>query len=307
MNNNNRTFITEFFLLGFGDLQNFKILLFISFLTIYLMALVSNCLVVILIVVNRSLHSAMFFFLSQLSLSELLFTNNIVPNMLWLILAGGGKVSIASCVFQFFLLAFPIIAQCLMLASMSFDRYVAICKPLHYTTIMAFGHQVQVVSSCWAVGFLASFVVYVFLNHLEFCGPNTIDHYYCDISPVVELSCSHNPSVELVASALSFPLVVCPFMFITSTYISILHTILKIPSNNGRQKAFSTCSSHLIVVGLYYGSLGAKYIFPTNSSSINLNKSLSLLYTLVTPLVNPLVYSLRNQEIKSAIGKLLHF
>ncbi|XP_073479837.1 olfactory receptor 6Q1-like [Aquarana catesbeiana] len=299
----NQTLLTEFVLLGFGDLQDFKILVFIIFLIIHIMALTSNALVVVLVVLIRSLHSPMYIFISQLSLSEIIFTSNIVPNMLWLILVGGGRVSIAQCIFQFFLLAFPTMAQCLLLASMSFDRYVAICKPLHYAAIMTFGHQVQIVSSCWLVGFTLSFILYVLLDSLEFCGPDTINHFYCDISPVVELSCSENPSVELVTSVLCFSLVVCPFVFITTTYITILHTILKIPSTTGRQKAFSTCSSHLTVVCLYYGTLGSIYFFPPNKSSLNINKGLSLLYTLVTPLVNPLIYSLRNQEIRSVINK----
>ncbi|KAM5171727.1 olfactory receptor 10A3-like [Mantella aurantiaca] len=302
----NQTLLAEFLLLGFGDLQDFRIVLFSVFLIIHIMALTSNVLVVALVVFFRSLHSPMYVLISQLSLSEIVFTSNIVPNMLWLILVGGWKVSIARCIFQFFLLAFPTVAQCLLLASMSFDRYVAICKPLHYTTIMTFGQQVQIITSCWFLGFTVSFILYVLLASLQFCGPGAINHFYCDISPVVELSCAENPSVELVTSLLSFPVVVCPFMFIVATYISILHTILKIPSTTGRQKAFSTCSSHLTVVCLYYGSLGSIYIFPPNQSSFNINKGLSLLYTLVTPLVNPLIYSLRNQEIRSVIYKFIN-
>ncbi|KAM5171725.1 olfactory receptor 10A3-like [Mantella aurantiaca] len=307
MVNKNQTLLTEFLLLGFGDLKDFKILVFTVFLIIHIMALTSNCLVVVLVVFIRSLHSPMYIFISQLSLSEIVFTSNIVPNMLWLILAGGGKVSIARCIFQFFLLAFPTVSQCLLLGSMSFDRYVAICKPLHYTSIMTFGQLIQIISFCWSVGFTASFILYVLLGRLQFCGPGAINHFYCDVSPVVELSCSENPSVELVTSALCFTLVVCPFVVIMATYISILHTILKIPSTTGRQKAFSTCSSHLTVVCLYYGSLGSIYIVPPNQSSFNINKGLSLLYTLVTPLVNPLIYSLRNQEIRNAINKSIHF
>ncbi|KAM5171726.1 olfactory receptor 11L1-like [Mantella aurantiaca] len=302
----NQTLLTEFLLLGFGDLQDFRILLFTVFLVIHIMALASNVLVVALVVFFRSLHSPMYVLISQLSLSEIIFTSNIVPNLLWLILAGGGKVSIARCIFQFFFLAFPAVAQCLLLASMSFDRYVAICKPLHYATIMTFRQQAQIITSCWLVGFTAAFILYVLLNSLQFCGPGAINHFYCDISPVVELSCSVNPSVELFTSLLCFPVVVCPFMLIMATYISILHTILKIPSNTGRQKAFSTCSSHLTVVCLYYGSLGSIYIVPPNQSSFNINKGLSLLYTLVTPLVNPLIYSLRNQEIRSVIYKFIN-
>nr|DBA29837.1 TPA: hypothetical protein GDO54_005895 [Pyxicephalus adspersus] len=205
--NQTQTFLTEFLLLGFGDLQEFKILLFTVFLIIHIMALTTNILVVVLVVFIQSLHSPMYIFISQLSLSEVIFTSNIVPNMLWLILVGGGRVSITPCIFQFFLLAFAAMAQCLLLASMSFDRYVAICKPLHYTTIMTNVLQFQIASSCWLVGFTASFILYVFLGSLQFCGPDIINHFYCDVSPVVQLSCSEDSSVELMTSALCFPFV----------------------------------------------------------------------------------------------------
>lgn len=267
------------------------------------MALTSNFLVIVLVVVNQSLHCPAYFFLSQLSLSEILFTSNIVPNMLWLILVGGGNVSVSRCLAQFYLLGVPTIAQCLLLAAMSFDRQVAICKPLHYTIIMTFGNQVQIVISCWLLGFMLSFIIYIFLTRLEFCGPNIINHFYCDISPVVELSCSDISAVEWVTSLVSFPVILSPFLFISATYISILRTILKIPTTTGRQKAFSTCSSHLTIVCVYYGTLTSIYIFPPSSHSVNINKGLSLLYTLVTPLFNPLIYSLRNQDIRRAINK----
>ncbi|XP_018427661.1 PREDICTED: zona pellucida sperm-binding protein 3-like [Nanorana parkeri] len=212
----NQTLLTEFLLLGFGDLQDFKIVVFTIFLIIHVMALASNVLVT-LVVFIRSLHSPMYILIGQLSLSEIIFTSNIVPNMLWLILVGGGKVSIARCIFQFFLLAFPTVAQSLLLASMSFDRYVAICKPLHYASIMTFGQQVQIVTCCWLLGFTVAFILYVLLDSLQFCGPDSVNHFYCDISPVVELSCSENPSVELVTSVLCFPFIVCPLMLIMAT------------------------------------------------------------------------------------------
>ncbi|KAM5171724.1 olfactory receptor 6Q1-like [Mantella aurantiaca] len=303
MSERNQTVVLEFLLLGFGKLHDLAVFIFVLFLIIHIMALSSNFLVIALVVVNRSLHCPVYFFLSQLSLSEILFTSNIVPSMLWLILAGGGQVSVSRCISQFYLLGVPTIAQCLLLAAMSFDRQVAICKPLHYTTIMTFGNQVQIIISCWLLGFMLTFIICIFLARLEFCGPNIINHFYCDIAPVVELSCSDTSTVELVTSLVSFPVILSPFLFISATYISILHTILKIPSIAGRQKAFSTCSSHLTVVCLYYGTLSSIYIFPPSSNSVNINKGLSLLYTLLTPLFNPLIYSLRNQDIRKAINK----
>ncbi|XP_075061818.1 olfactory receptor 10A3-like [Mixophyes fleayi] len=305
MNERNRTVVTEFLLLGFGKLHNLRILLFIVFLFIHIMALTGNVLVVVLVVFNQSLHSPMYFFLSQLSLSEILFASNIVPNMLWLILVEGGKVSVDLCIRQFYLLAAATITQCLLLAAMSYDRYVAICRPLHYAIIMTFTRQLQIVIFCWLMGFMLSLIVYIFLDELDFCGPNIINHFYCDIAPVLELSCSDTSSVELATFLESFPVVLIPFMLIIGTYISILRTILKIPSTIGRQKAFSTCSSHLTVVCMYYGTLTSIYIFPPSNNSVDANKGLSLLYTLVTPLVNPLIYSLRNHDIRRTIAKFL--
>ncbi|XP_018427660.1 PREDICTED: olfactory receptor 5V1-like [Nanorana parkeri] len=299
----NQTVVTEFLLLGFGNLHELRILLFVLCLVIHINAVTGNVLVIVLVLVNQSLHFPMYFFLSQLSLSEILFTTNIVPSMLWLILVGCGRVSVNRCISQLFLLGVPTINQCLLLAAMSFDRHVAICKPLHYTIIMTFKLQVQMSLSCWLVGFTFSFVIYILLDRLEFCGPNIINHFYCDIAPVVELSCSDTSVVMLVTSLLSFPVVISPFIFILVTYISILSTILKIPSNTGRQKAFSTCSSHLTVACLYYGTLSFLYIFPPSNNSVNVNKGLSLLYTLLTPLFNPLIYSLRNHDIRKAINR----
>ncbi|KAG9467864.1 olfactory receptor 10R2-like [Eleutherodactylus coqui] len=301
MDEKNQTVVMEFLLLGFGDLNNFRILTFIVLLIVHIMALSGNILVIALVAAKKSLHCPMYFFLSQLSLSEILFTTDIVPNMLRLILEGGGKVSVSQCVFQFYLSAVPTIAQCLLLAVMSFDRHLAICRPLHYATIMTLTHQIQMVTICWLLGFSLSIVIYVFLRRLTFCYPNVIDHFFCDIAPLVQLSCSDTSSVELVTVLLAYPIILSPFLFIMGSYISILQTIIKIPSGIGRQKAFSTCSSHLSSVCLYYGTLATIYIFPLKEKFINANKGLTLLYALVTPLFNPLIYSLRNQDIRIAI------
>ncbi|KAM4038608.1 olfactory receptor 6B9-like [Anomaloglossus baeobatrachus] len=269
------------------------------------MALTANLLVIVLVGVTHSLHSPMYVFLSQLSLSEIMFTSNIVPNMLWLILVGGGEVSVARCLSQFYLLGVPTIAQCLLLAAMSFDRHVAICRPLHYTIIMTLTHQLQMVTSCWFLGFTMSSVVYISLRKLDFCSGNVINHFYCDIAPLLRLSCSSTSSVDVATAVVAFPIVLSPFTFIVISYVSIIRAILKIPSTTGRHKAFSTCSSHLIIVCTYYGTLSSIYIFPPRDNSINLNKGLSVLYTLVTPLFNPLIYCLRNQDIRGAILKYI--
>ncbi|KAM5171723.1 olfactory receptor 10J4-like [Mantella aurantiaca] len=265
------------------------------------MGVTSNVLVIILIASKQSLHSPMYFFLSQLSLCEILFTSDIVPNILWLTLAGSGKVSVSGCIFHFFLLSAQTIFQCFLLASMSFDRYVAICRPLHYTIIMTFQHQIQIVISCWLVGLAFSVVLYIFLKKLYFCDLNVINHFSCDIPELMHLSCSDTTVINLITIVISFSALLLPLSFIITTYVFILRAILKIPSTTGKQKAFSTCSSHLIIVSMYYGTLCSVYLFPSRENSVNTNKCLNLLYTLVTPLFNPLVYSLRNQEMRAAI------
>ncbi|KAM5171728.1 olfactory receptor 5P69-like [Mantella aurantiaca] len=302
----NQTAVTEFLLLGFGDLHHLKILVFVLLLKIYIMAVTGNGLVIVLVMVNPTLHSPMYVFLTQLSLSEVLFTSNVQPNMLWLTLVGGGKISITRCFSHYYLIAVCTITQCLLLIAMSFDRYVAICKPLYYKSIMTFELQLQIVTSFWSMAFVLSIVLLVFFYSFEFCGPNTINHFYCEVASVLELSCSDISSAKLVTYMVSTPLITCPFLFIMASYISIFNAILKISSSIGRQKAFSTCSSHLAVVCLYFGSLASIYILSPKMSSSDTKKNLSLIYILATPLFNPLIYSLRNQDIRGAITKYIH-
>ncbi|XP_031754176.1 olfactory receptor 10R2-like [Xenopus tropicalis] len=212
-------------------------------------------------------------------------------------------MSVTNCMVQFYLLCVPTIAQSLLLAAMSFDRYAAICNPLHYMSVMTFKLQLYIAAYCWASGVLTALLAFAFLHPLVFCLANVINHFYCDIAPIIELSCSDTSIVELVVSLDSMFVFFSPFVFIIGTYVSILRTILRIPSGCGRQKAFSTCSSHLSVVFVYYGTLTAIYLYSPGKHSLNANKFLSLLYIVVTPLFNPIIYSLRNQDIKRAIRK----
>ncbi|OCT90728.1 hypothetical protein XELAEV_18019345mg [Xenopus laevis] len=305
MQEQNQTNVSRFFLVGFGDLHNMKMMFFLMILLIYITVFNANFLVIILVVSCPVLHFPMYIFLSQLSFSEILFTTNIVPNMLRLILIGGGTMSVRGCVTQLSLLCVPTISQCLLLATMSFDRYVAICNPLHYTSIMTFRLQLNIITLCWISGFVLALIIYIFSNRLVFCHSNIINHFYCDIAPLIELSCSDTSYVELVVALISLFIAFAPFIFIIVTYIFILVSILRIPSSFGRQKAFSTCSSHLTVVCMYYGTLTIIYLYPPGKHSLNVNKFLSLLYTLVTPLSNPIIYSLRNQDIRRAIYNFL--
>ncbi|XP_075434061.1 olfactory receptor 11A1-like [Ascaphus truei] len=299
----NQTSVTEFLLLGFQNLPNVNVALFILFLLIYIMTLAGNLLIIILVSTSQSLKSPMYFFLCNLSLSDMLLTTNIAPNMLRVVLNGGGTINVTGCIMQVNVHGASAAVESLLLTVMSYDRYLAICNPLRYTSIMDLRLSLHLVLWSWMIVFLVILALVFPICQLQFCGPHIIDHYFCDFDPLLKLSCSDTSIVALEQFVFAIPITVLPFALITSTYVSISITILRIPTTTGRQKAFSTCSSHLTVVGTYYGTLIAIYMTPSRGLSFNLNKVLSLLYTVGTPLFNPIIYSLRNQEIKAALIK----
>ncbi|XP_063785694.1 olfactory receptor 11H4-like [Pseudophryne corroboree] len=188
---------------------------------------------------------------------------------------------------------------------MSYDRYLAICNPLRYSTIMTIKLQYTLVIYCWVFGFLLTQITLYFLSQLEFCGPNVIDHFFCDVGPFVELSCSYTYALQLEVMIISIPIIVIPFILVVVSYICVFTTILGIPSTTGKKKAFSTCSSHLSVVIVFYGTLITIYVVPANGNSLTINKLIALLYIVVIPLFNPIVYSLRNKEMRVIMGNLL--
>ncbi|KAM3924495.1 olfactory receptor 6P1-like [Leptodactylus fuscus] len=248
----------------------------------------------------------MYFFLCHLSSCDLLLSAVIVPLMLHIISTDSGSVSFFRCFTQFYLFGALATTECLLLSVMSYDRYVAICNPLRYFSIMDFQRRLHLVFWCWVISFSVMLNTAFNVKKLQFCGPNIIDHFFCDLAPLLQLSCSDTSFVEMVNLLTGVPATFCPLLYITGTYTSIFVTILKIPTTTGRQKAFFTCSSHLTVVCLYYGSLMVAYLFLSKNQTSGVNKILSLLYTVVTPLVNPIIYSLRNREIKVAFYKLVN-
>ncbi|XP_075439348.1 olfactory receptor 11L1-like [Ascaphus truei] len=300
---NNHTIVTEFLLLGFQNLHSFKILLFTVFLVTYIMTLSSNLLIIALVSTSHQLHSPMYVFLAHLSLSDILLTTVIVPNMLRLIWGEGGTMSVAGCISQFHFFGCSGATECFLLTVMSYDRYLAICQPLRYTTIMNFKLRLLLVIWSWLLGFAMTILLILPISQLQFCGPNVIDHFFCDFAPLLKHSCSDTSFLEIEIFVLTFPVSFLPFTFIIVTYVCIFLTILRIPSTTGRQKAFSTCSSHLTVVCTYYGTLITIYIVPSRGHTFNINKVLSLLYMVVTPFFNPIIYSLRNQDIKAALRR----
>ncbi|XP_066445779.1 olfactory receptor 6B1-like [Eleutherodactylus coqui] len=258
-----------------------------------------------LVTKSRSLKSPMYFFLSHLSLSDILLTFTITPNMLHVVKNRGGFISVTDCIAQLFFYSGTTTAECLLLTVMSYDRYMAICKPLHYNSVMDKKLCSHLALWPWVTGFIVALVLFSFVCNFTFCGPYIIDHYLCDLAPLLQLTCTDHFTLDIVDFIMTIPFIIFPLVFISFTYISILINILKISSTCGRRKAFSTCSSHLIVVSTYYGTLLNVYMIPSNLYSYNVNKIVSPLYTVGTPLLNPIIYSLRNQEIKAALCKLL--
>ncbi|XP_062992630.1 olfactory receptor 11L1-like [Elgaria multicarinata webbii] len=305
---NNQTTVKEFILLGFGNVHEFQTLLFLVFLVIYLVTMVGNLLIVILVAADQHLHTPMYFFLVNLSCLELCYSSTILLRMLNSFVTKNQSMSVKLCFTQLYFFGGLATAECYLLAAMSYDRYLAICKPLHYVILMDVRSCLQLASASWVIGFLVNSLTMSLVTHLVFCGPNEIDHFFCDFTPLLKLSCSNTLRVQLLIFILSALFGLVPFILTLMSYSSIIRNILRIPSTVGRKKAFSICSSHLIVVTLFYGTIVIVYVLPKNSTLRELNKAFSVIYTVLTPLVNPFVYSLRNKDIKHALSKAVrHF
>ncbi|XP_031754217.1 olfactory receptor 10A7-like [Xenopus tropicalis] len=241
----------------------------------------------------------------NLSLADVLLSTSITPNLLWLLLNGGGKISATGCITQFYFYGVLVTSEYFLITAMAYDRYLAICSPLHYVSIMGFRLCLYMSLCSWGLANIWSLVINLLTYNLHFCGPFVVDHYFCDFIPLLELSCSSYKAVELTDIIFGIPFTLLPFCFIIYTYVSIGLAILRISSTEGRHKAFSTCSSHLIVVCTYYGTLITVYMVPSRGNKFNINKMLSLLYTVGTPFFNPIVYSLRNSDIKVVLLKFM--
>ncbi|KAM9121380.1 olfactory receptor 11A1-like [Pangshura tecta] len=302
---NNQTYVTEFNLLGFGNLSELQNLLLLLFLMIYIMTVAGNILIVVLVLVDQHLHTPMYFFLGNLFCMETCYSSTILPRMLASLQTGDRTISVSGCITQFYFFGVLAASECYLLSRMSYDRYLAICKPLHYTVLMNGRICLQLAAVSWMSGFMTTTIVTCLMSQLHFCGPNEIDHFLCDFTPVIKLSCSDTSLITLVSFILSFISILPPFLLTLTSYVFIISTILRILSTTRRRKAFSTCSSHLIVVTIFYGTLMIVYVLPDTETLRELNKVFSLFYTVLTPMVNPLVYSLRNKEVQCALRKLI--
>ncbi|XP_021045102.1 olfactory receptor 494 [Mus pahari] len=301
----NHTAVTEFILLGLTDDPVLRVILFTIILCIYLVTVFGNLSTILLIRVSSQLHHPMYFFLSHLASVDMGLSSSVTPNMLVNFLVKQNTISYIGCSIQFGSAAFFGAVECFLLAAMAYDRFVAICNPLLYSTKMSTEACIQLVMGSYIGGFLnASSVILSFFSFI-FCGPNRINHFFCDLAPLVELSCS-DVSVSLVVISFSAGSVTVITVFVIAiSYSYILITILKMRSTEGRHKAFSTCTSHLTAVTLYYGTITFIYVMPKSSYSTDQNKVVSVFYMVMIPMLNPLIYSLRNNEIKGAIKRQL--
>ncbi|XP_006877203.1 PREDICTED: olfactory receptor 11H12-like [Chrysochloris asiatica] len=297
--------VTEFILLGFSFEWHIQVLFFSLFTTTYVLTITGNGAIVCALWCDQRLHTPMYIFLGNFSFLEIWYVSSTVPKMLVNFLSETKTISFTGCFLQIYFFFSLGTSECFLLAVMSFDRFLAICRPLHYPNIMT-GHLcAKLVIVCWVCGFLWFLVPIVLISQMPFCGPNIIDHVVCDPGPLFALACASAPTIQLFCYTLSSLVIFGNFFFILGSYTLVLLAVLRMPSATGRHKAFSTCGSHLAVVSLFYGSLMVMYVSPGLEHSAGMQKVATLFYAMVTPLFNPLIYSLRNKDMKAALRKLL--
>ncbi|XP_032637002.1 olfactory receptor 14A16-like [Chelonoidis abingdonii] len=301
----NQTIVTEFLLLGFSDMREEQILHFLVFLVIYLVALVGNLLIITVIALNQNLHTPMYFFLGNLSFLDLCYISVTVPKSMTDSLTNNRLISFSGCVTQVFLVITFAAAELAFLMVMAYDRYIAICHPLHYKVTMNRGACAQLAVSSWISSMICSVLQTANTFRLHFCRSNVIAQFFCDIPQLLKISCSDTHANVIVMIALGSLLDVVCFVLIIVSYIHIFSTVMRIPSEQGRYKAFSTCIPHLAVFCLFISTASFTYMRPRSMSSTSLDLMAAVLYCVVPPLMNPIIYSLRNKEIKGSLWKMI--
>ncbi|XP_074073834.1 olfactory receptor 10A7-like [Macrotis lagotis] len=300
----NQSSFEEFVPLGFSHVPRLELLLFVLFLGMFLITILGNGLIVLLTVIDTALHTPMYFFLRNLALVEICFSLDIVPRMLESLVAGRG-ISFLGCALQLFLILSCVTSECFLLTVMAYDRYVAICYPLHYGVLMNQRLCLLLAMACWVVGIPVSLMFTIWLFHFPFCGPRGVRHFLCDIAPLLKLVCADTFIFEVSVLVATVLVMMVPFSLISVSYGHVLVTVVRMPSATGRKKALSTCAAHLIVVALFYGTACIIHLQPKATYSPENKQVVSLSYTLVTPMLNPIIYSLRNKEVKAALGRVL--
>ncbi|XP_069805702.1 olfactory receptor 6N1-like [Dendropsophus ebraccatus] len=299
----NKTVVEEFILLAFADLHQGQILFFPFFLLTYITCIMGNLAIISVVNLEPSLHKPMYFFISVFSTSEMIFASVTVPKCLAILIANNNTISFVGCFTQMCFLGSLGVTGCYLLMMMAFDRHVAINNPLRYPTIMTCKVCIGLAIFPWAFGFCSVIIQVILTARLEYCGPNTIDHYFCEFAPIQNLACS-DPSISTKATSYAAIVdIIVPFFALIGFYICIIITVSKIKSKDGKKKAFSTCTSHLIVASFYYG---AALIVYAKSKTSYYDKYLTFIYTAFTPTLNPFIYTFRNRDVKKVFSKLVN-
>ncbi|XP_047652837.1 putative olfactory receptor 2B8 [Phacochoerus africanus] len=305
MEQKNESSFTGFILLGFSDRPQLEQVLFVVLLIFYIFTLLGNTTIIAFSHVDPQLHTAMYFFLSNLSFLDLCYTTSIVPQLLVNLSGSDKSISFGGCVVQLYISLGLGGTDCILLGVMALDRYAAVCKPLHYTVIMHPCLCTLMASASWIIGFADSLIQTVLIFLLPLCGRNELDHFFCEVPPLLKLACVDTAMNESEIFFASVIILFIPVTLIMFSYGGIVRAVLRIKSSAGQRKAFGTCGSHLTVVSLFYGSALYAYLQPSNKDSKDQGKFISLFYTIITPMINPFIYTLRNKEVKGAMRRVL--
>ncbi|OCT64690.1 olfactory receptor 154-like [Xenopus laevis] len=303
MGGNNGTSVEEFILLGFSHFPHLRLLLICVFSCLYICTLLWNSLIILLIIKDSQLHTPMYFFLANLSFLDIISPSITMPKMITDLVSKKGVLPYSACIAQLYLTLTSFATESNVLSAMAFDRYVAICKPLQYTKIMSHKMCCKLACGSWLLASVVCLMLSLLTNSLDFCCPNQINHFFCDLLPLLYLACSDITLTLILVYASDIIIGICNCVVIFSSYISIAIAIKKIKSHEGRKKAFLTCISHIVVVSMYYGTTIVIYLHEIKSYAESKNRAAALIYTTVTPLLNPLIYSLRNNDVKNALKK----
>ncbi|XP_073527956.1 olfactory receptor 6Q1-like [Phyllobates terribilis] len=309
MNAANCTRVKEFIILGFSDVKEIQLALFIIFLVMYILTFTQHAVMIVVIHLDYHLHTPMYFYLTNLSVLEISYVTVTVPNMLSNLyalcdnlLSSKKTISFNACFSQLYIFFVLGSTECFLLTSMAYDRYLAICNPLHYNGIMNRKVCIKLAGGCWLAGLFSPLIPTSFVFSLPFCRSNVINHFFCDSVPLLDLACQNINSIEIINFVLGSVVLLTSFLLTMISYIKIILTILKITTADDRKKSFSTCASHLIIVTIFYGTTIFTYIRP-RTNTFNFNKIISLIYSVITHMINPVIYSLRNNDIKQALKK----
>ncbi|XP_007954859.1 olfactory receptor 5D18-like [Orycteropus afer afer] len=301
----NQSSVTTFILLGFSEYQHLQLPLFLGFLTIYTVTLMGNLGIIVVIRISPKLHTPMYFFLSHLSFLDICYSSVFTPKLLEILVVEIRSISYNECMIQFFFVCAFVITEMFMLAVMAYDQFVAVCNPLLYTVAMSHKLCALLVAVTYTWGGICSLTLTYFLMELSFCGSNIINHFGCEYSAILSLSCSDPSFSQMACLIISTFNEICSLLIILMSYIFIIVTIIKMPSSGGLRKAFSTCASHLTAITIFHGTILLLYCVPNSKSSWLLVKVATVFFTVMIPMLNPLIYSLRNKDVKETVRKLI--